>query len=147
MRWKILGAHRARCTGGPRSASAAARSLKNAKRKRGSAQPQEREAQARQRAASRTRSASAAARSLKKLTAWEPSMNNTKNVSSAIFVIALAFGSWAGAGAQGEITLLAVGPMRVRTQKIVANIEAKTGQKVKVTYGNAVETRRMVARG
>src|SRR5438876_5880270 len=65
MRWKILGAHRARCTGGPRSASAAARSLKNAKRKRGSAQPQEREAQARQRAASRTRSASAAARSLK----------------------------------------------------------------------------------
>src|SRR5438128_1910195 len=51
--------------GGPRSASAAARSLKNAKRKRGSAQPQEREAQARQRAASRTRSASAAARRLK----------------------------------------------------------------------------------
>src|SRR5437867_7172460 len=147
MRWKILGAHRARCTGGPRSASAAARSLKNAKRKRGSAQPQEREAQARQRAASRTRSASAAARSLKKLTAWEPSMNNTKNVSSAIFVIALVFGSWAGAGAQGEITLLAVGPMRVPTQKIVANFEAKTGQKVKVTYGNGVETRRMVAKG
>src|SRR5881296_3446037 len=65
MRWKILGAHRARDTGGPRSASAAARSLKNAKRKRGSEQPQEREAQARQRAASRTRSASAAASSLK----------------------------------------------------------------------------------
>ena len=74
-------------------------------------------------------------------------MNNTKNVSSAIFVIALVFGSWAGAGAQGEITLLAVGPMRVPTQKIVANFEAKTGQKVKVTYGNGVETRRMVAKG
>src|SRR5438552_18042711 len=58
-----------RNTGGPRSASATARSLKNAKRKRDSAQPQEREAQARQRAASRTRSASATARSLKKITA------------------------------------------------------------------------------
>jgi len=74
-------------------------------------------------------------------------MKNTKNVSSAIFVIALVFGSWAGAGAQSEITLLAVGPMRVPTQKIVANFEAKTGQKVKVTYGNGVETRRMVAKG
>src|SRR5213080_224246 len=74
-------------------------------------------------------------------------MNNTKNVSSAIFVIALVFGSWAAAGAQSEITLLAVGPMRVPTQKIVANFEAKTGHKVKVTYGNSVETRRMVAKG
>src|SRR5438094_745511 len=74
-------------------------------------------------------------------------MKNTKNVSSAIFVIALVFGSWAGAGAQTEITLLAVGPMRVPTQKIVANFEAKTGHKVKVTYGNGVETRRMVAKG
>src|SRR3989441_335610 len=74
-------------------------------------------------------------------------MKNTKNVSSAIFVIALVFGSWAGAGAQSEITLLAVGPMRAPTQKIVANFEAKTGHKVKVTYGNGVETRRMVAKG
>src|SRR6266699_3425834 len=74
-------------------------------------------------------------------------MKNTKNVSSAIFVIALVFGSWAGAGAQSEITLLAVGPMRVPTQKIVANFEAKTGYKVKVTYGNGAETRRTVAKG
>src|SRR5437870_12215152 len=74
-------------------------------------------------------------------------MKNTKNVSSAIFVIALVFGSWAGAGAQTETTLLAVGPMRVPTQKIVANFEAKTGHKVKVTSGNGVETRRMVAKG
>src|SRR3989442_13365449 len=74
-------------------------------------------------------------------------MKNTKNVSSAIFVIALVFGSWAGAGAQSEITLLAVGPMRVPTQEIVANFEAKTGHKVKVTYGNGVETRRMFTKG
>jgi len=77
----------------------------------------------------------------------EQSMKNTKNVSSAIFVIALVFGGWASARAQSEITLLAVGPMRAPTQKILANFEAKTGQKVKVTYGNGAETRRTVAKG
>ena len=77
----------------------------------------------------------------------EQSIKNTKNVSSAIFVIALVFGGWASARAQSEITLLAVGPMRAPTQKIVANFEAKTGHKVKVTYGNGAETRRTVAKG
>src|SRR3989475_8301096 len=77
----------------------------------------------------------------------EQSMKNTKNVSSAIFVIALVFGGWASARAQSEITLLAVGPMRAPTQKIVANFEAKTGHTVKVTYGNGAETRRTVAKG
>src|SRR5579862_5144427 len=66
---------------------------------------------------------------------------------SAIFVIAVVFGGWGSARAQGEITLLAVGPMRAPTQKIVANFEAKTGYKVKVTYGNGADTRRMVAKG
>jgi molybdate transport system substrate-binding protein len=74
-------------------------------------------------------------------------MKNTKKVSSAMFVMALVFGAWASARAQTEISLLAVGPMRAPTQKIVANFEAKTGNKVKVTYGNGVETRRMVAKG
>ena len=70
-----------------------------------------------------------------------------KNVSVAIFVILLVFSLSASVRAQSEITLLAVGPMRAPTQKIVANFEAKTGHKVKVTYGNGVETRRMVAKG
>src|SRR5437667_5063124 len=48
---------RQRAASSARSASAAARSLKRAKRKRGSAQPQAREAQARQRAASSDRPA------------------------------------------------------------------------------------------
>ena len=64
-----------------------------------------------------------------------------------MFLMALVFGSWSSARAQGEITLLAVGPMRAPTQKIVANFEAKTGYKVKVTYGNGADTRRMVAKG
>jgi molybdate transport system substrate-binding protein len=70
-----------------------------------------------------------------------------KSIRSAIALIALVFGGWSAAGAQNEITLLAVGPMRAPTQKIIANYEAKTGNKVKVTYGNGAETRRTVAKG
>src|SRR5439155_1464751 len=77
----------------------------------------------------------------------EPPMKSTRNACSAIFVIVLVLAGWTRARAQGEITLLAVGPMRAPTAKIVANFEAKTGQKVKVTYGNGAETRRMVAKG
>jgi len=74
-------------------------------------------------------------------------MKSRKNVSLAVFVIALVFAGWSRARAQSEITLLAVGPMRAPTQKIVANFEAKTGYKVKITYGNGAETRRTVAKG
>jgi len=74
-------------------------------------------------------------------------VSQTKYLISAAFGAALMLGSWASARAQGEITLLAVGPMRAPTQKIVANFEAKTGYKVKVTFGNGADTRRMVAKG
>ena len=74
-------------------------------------------------------------------------MKSTRNACSAIFVIVLVLAGWTRARAQSEITLLAVGPMRAPTARIVANFEAKTGQKVKVTYGNGAETRRMVAKG
>src|SRR6059036_1648999 len=77
----------------------------------------------------------------------EPPMKSTRNACSMIFVIVLVLGGWTSARAQSEITLLAVGPMRAPTARIVANFEAKTGQKVKVTYGNGAETRRMVAKG
>jgi len=72
-----------------------------------------------------------------------------KHSCRAIVAIALACSGLATgrAQAQTEVTLLAVGPMRAPTQKIVADFEAKTGNKVKVTYGNGVETRRMVAKG
>ncbi len=70
-----------------------------------------------------------------------------KNLCFAIVVIVLVGGGWESASAQSEMTLLAVGPMRAPTQKIVDNFEAKTGRKVKVTYGNGAETRRTVAKG
>lgn len=79
--------------------------------------------------------------------AAEESMKHKRYSSSLLFVIALLLGTCAGANAQSEITLLAVGPMRAPTQKIVENFEAKTGHKVKVTYGNGAETRKMVAQG
>jgi len=72
-----------------------------------------------------------------------------KTSRSAMVAMALACAAWSGASAQAqsEITLLAVGPMRAPTQKIVTGFEAKSGRKVKVTYGNGVETRRTVAKG
>ena len=74
-------------------------------------------------------------------------MKGMKYLFSAIVVLGLVFGAWVEARAQGEITLLAIGPMRAPTQKVIANFEAKTGRKVKVTYGNGNESRRMVAQG
>jgi molybdate transport system substrate-binding protein len=74
-------------------------------------------------------------------------MRTTKTFPAAILAVALALGGSSSALAQNEITLLAVGPMRAPTQKILANFEAKTGHKVKVTFGNGAETRRTVAKG
>jgi len=66
---------------------------------------------------------------------------------SAIFVVTLVLSSCIGARAQSEITLMAAGPMRRPTEKIVAAFQAKTGNKVKVSYVNGVETRQLVAKG
>ena len=63
-------------------------------------------------------------------------MRQNKIWFQIVLSIAIVMGSWAGARAQDEITLLAVGPMRAPTQKIVDSFQAKTGYKVKVTYGN-----------
>jgi molybdate transport system substrate-binding protein len=74
-------------------------------------------------------------------------MKHTNYLFSAIFVVALVFGSWVRARAQSEITLLAPGPARAPIDKIVANFQAKTSYKVKVTYVNGVATRQSVAKG
>src|SRR5580700_10834396 len=77
----------------------------------------------------------------------ERSIRQAKIALHLIVGVALIMGIWASARAQGEITLLAIGPMRVPTQKIVDSFQAKTGYKVKVTYGSSSETRRTVAKG
>src|SRR2546423_4650558 len=61
-----------------------------------------------------------------------------------IFVFTILVGV---AGAQNEITLLAPGPMRTPLDKIVANFQAKTNYKVKVTYGTGLSTRQSIAKG
>ena len=68
-------------------------------------------------------------------------MKPRKYLFLAIFAVALVFGNSIGARAQGEITLMAPGPTRRATDKIVANFQAKTGNKVKVTYLSGVITR------
>jgi molybdate transport system substrate-binding protein len=74
-------------------------------------------------------------------------MKRRKHLFLAIFVVALVLGSWIGARAQGEITLLAAGPTRRPTDKIVANFQAQTGYKVRVTYQSGVIVRQSVAKG
>src|SRR5437879_6577386 len=74
-------------------------------------------------------------------------MKHTRNVFSAIFVVALVFGAWVSARAQSEITLLAPTIARKPIDTIVANFQAKTNNKVKVTYVNGTAARQTVAKG
>ena len=74
-------------------------------------------------------------------------MNHRRNIVWAIFVTALVLGSATGARAQGEITLLAPTLVRKPVDAIIANFQAKTKYKVKVTYVNGVGVRQQVAKG
>ena len=74
-------------------------------------------------------------------------MKQMKYLLSTVFVIALVFGNCMSARAQGEITLLAPGPTRRTLEKIVPAFEAKTGHKVKVTYGTGRTSTQAVAKG
>src|SRR5256712_13232094 len=64
-----------------------------------------------------------------------------------ILLLALTAVAAFTARAQSEITLLAPGPMRTPLDKIVANFQAKTKYKVKVTYGTGLSTRQSIAKG
>src|SRR5439155_8810006 len=66
---------------------------------------------------------------------------------SGIVVVALALGISSPARAQSEITLLSPNPIQTTIDKLVADFQAKTGTRVKVTYGTGVSTRKTVASG
>jgi molybdate transport system substrate-binding protein len=70
-----------------------------------------------------------------------------KHIFASLIVFALMLGVSGVARAQGEITLLAPGPMRRALDPIVANYQMKTGAKVKITYGTGLSTRQSVAKG
>jgi molybdate transport system substrate-binding protein len=74
-------------------------------------------------------------------------VNHAKGLFSTTFVFVMLFGGASGARAQSEITLLAPNPTRVALEKILPKFEAKTGRKVKVTYGGARTTTQKVAHG
>ena len=77
-----------------------------------------------------------------------------KYLLSSFVLGAILLGNSYAARAQTEITLLAPGPLgRETMDKLIANFESKTGDKVKVTYGQGSRdtppygTRQLVARG
>lgn len=74
-------------------------------------------------------------------------MRYQRNLFSAIFAAALVFGGFSSMHAQTEITLLAPTLVRKPIDTIVANFQAKTSYKVKVTYVNGTATRGTVAKG
>ena len=74
-------------------------------------------------------------------------MRPTKKLLSLTFGTAVFLCGMATAHAQNEITLLAPTLIRRPLDTIVANCQAKTSYKVKVTYVNGTATRTTVAKG
>jgi molybdate transport system substrate-binding protein len=63
-------------------------------------------------------------------------------------IATLALGSFYTAGAQSnEITLIAPGGIRDAVEQLIPGFEAKTGHKVKATFGSGLGTKQQVARG
>ena len=70
-----------------------------------------------------------------------------KHLFSFLMVAALASGISSSALAQGEINLLAPGPIKEPLDKLISMYQTKTGTKVKVTYAGGVPSRKQVAEG
>ncbi len=62
-------------------------------------------------------------------------------------IIGLVLGSSGRAVAQGEITLISPASIRPALEQILTGFERKTGDKVKVTFGNGGRNRQQVASG
>lgn len=70
-----------------------------------------------------------------------------KHLFSFLMVVAFALGISSSAFAQGEINLLAPGPIREPLDKLILMYQTKTGTKVKVIYAGGVPSRKQVAEG
>ncbi len=67
---------------------------------------------------------------------------------SVTAIAAIALGSLYSAGAQSkEITLIAPGGIRAAIEQMIPGFEAKTGYKVKATFGSGLGTKKQVASG
>src|SRR2546427_12309734 len=67
----------------------------------------------------------------------ERPVKQAKCLFSIVIVAVLLSGNWSSARAQSEITLLAPSPTRRPLDRILSNFQAKTAQKVRVTYSGA----------
>src|ERR1700674_1631416 len=68
-------------------------------------------------------------------------------IVSGIAVVALGLGISSSVHAQTRVTLLTPDPIKADVDKIVQQFEAKTGDKVQVSYGTGVSTRKTVSQG
>lgn len=66
---------------------------------------------------------------------------------SAVAAIALMMGTALGARAQDEITFIAPNILRAPIEQIIPSFEAKTGHKVKATFGAEARTREQILKG
>jgi molybdate transport system substrate-binding protein len=66
---------------------------------------------------------------------------------SSVFVAAMVLVNFCSVRAQDEMTVLAPGSIRQAVGQLVPDFEAKTGRKVKVTFGSGAGTKQQAARG
>jgi molybdate transport system substrate-binding protein len=70
-----------------------------------------------------------------------------KHVLSTILAMSFVFGLSISAAAQTEITVIGPGGVRAAVEKLIPGFEAKTGYKVKGTYGSGGGTHAQVVKG
>jgi len=70
-----------------------------------------------------------------------------KHLVSATLALLFVFGVSHTAAAQTEITLIGPGGVRASVDKLIPGFEAKTGYKVKATYGSGGQTHARVVKG
>src|SRR5258705_13991019 len=74
-------------------------------------------------------------------------MEEAMKLVSLVALVVVAAGLSSSVRAQNEITLLAPNPSKETIDKLLEDFTAKTGTKVKITYGSGVGTRQTVAKG
>ena len=70
-----------------------------------------------------------------------------KYLLSSALVVALSLSSSSSAQAQTEVTLIAPGGIRAPIERLIPGFEAKTGMKVKATFGSGNGTKKQVVNG
>jgi len=70
-----------------------------------------------------------------------------KHLLSAVLALTLVLGLSYSAAAQTEVTVIGPGGVRAAVDKLIPGFEAKTGYKVKPTYGSGGNTKAQVVKG